>query len=150
MYTCTFFTPIGTLYAQFSGDKIIRLTASELELSGEGTEEEIMTAKRLETELCEYFSGLRRSFTVKTAPVGTPFQLKVWREMEKIPYGGTMTYGALAEKCGNKNASRAVGGACNKNPVLILIPCHRVVAADSMGGFALGQEKKKFLLEREK
>jgi methylated-DNA-[protein]-cysteine S-methyltransferase len=81
---------------------------------------------------------------------GTPFQKKVWRLIEKIPFGDTRTYGTLANQLGNSNLARAVGNACNRNPVALLIPCHRVVGKNSLGGFAGGNEIKKQLLELER
>ena len=79
---------------------------------------------------------------------GTPFQNKVWKEISKIKYGQTRTYAELAKKL--KSSPRAVGTACGKNPCLILIPCHRVVAKNGLGGFALGLRAKKLLLDLEK
>jgi len=81
---------------------------------------------------------------------GTPFQKKVWRLIEKIPFGDTLTYTTLAKQLGNSTLARAVGNACNRNPVALLIPCHRVVGKNGPGGFAGGSEIKKQLLELER
>lgn len=82
---------------------------------------------------------------------GTDFQQKVWNELKKIPYGTTCTYGEIAVRIGNPKASRAVGNACNKNPIPILIPCHRVVGSKGdLVGFASGLDVKKHLLDLEK
>lgn len=101
--------------------------------------------------LCNYFNGnASRSKNLKLAPRGTPFQLRVWNELLKIPYGTTTTYGEIAKTLGNKMSAQAVGSAISHNPISIIIPCHRVIAADgSLTGYAGGLEKKKFLLELE-
>jgi methylated-DNA-[protein]-cysteine S-methyltransferase len=81
---------------------------------------------------------------------GTPLQKEIWGLIEEIPFGDTRTYETLAKQLGNSNLARAVGNACNKNPVALLIPCHRVVGKNSLGGFAGGSEVKKLLLELER
>jgi methylated-DNA-[protein]-cysteine S-methyltransferase len=87
-------------------------------------------------QLREYFSGKRQTFDLPLAPAGTPFQRSVWRRLEQIPYGKTISYAELAERTGKPKASRAVGQANGRNPLPIVIPCHRVIAADgSLGGF---------------
>lgn len=90
--------------------------------------------KQSEQELAEYFSGKRRSFHVHFDLIGTDFQKKVWRAALEIPFGATCTYGDIATKIGHPKAVRAVGSAMGKNPLLILIPCHRVISAS--GNFA--------------
>ena len=101
-------------------------------------------------QLREYFNGTRKCFTLPLCPKGTPFQLLVWELMQQIPYGRTMTYGRLAAALGNPNRARAVGGAANKNPLPLVIPCHRVVGADGrLTGFAGGLTVKQFLLDLE-
>lgn len=80
---------------------------------------------------------------------GTPFQKRVWKAIQKIPYGKTLTYKELAKKVGSPNAYRAVGSACGKNPLPIIIPCHRVVASNGIGGFTGGLKLKKKLLKLE-
>lgn len=102
-------------------------------------------------ELQEYFTGRRQSFDVPLAPSGTSFQQRVWNALCQIPYGQTRTYGEIAKMAGNPKASRAVGMANHRNPILILIPCHRVIGADgSLTGYAAGLEIKKYLLQLEK
>ena len=102
-------------------------------------------------ELEEYFAGRRRDFSVPLSIAGTPFQQKVWRALCAIPYGETRSYGEIAKAIGNDKAARAVGMANNKNPIGILIPCHRVVGANGkLVGYAGGMEKKEFLLELER
>lgn len=101
-------------------------------------------------ELNEYFAGKRQSFTIDVDPEGTEFQKKVWKALLTIPFGKTKTYGEVAALIGNRDAVRAVGGAANKNPVPVIIPCHRVIGADGkLVGFGGGLERKEFLLEIE-
>ncbi len=101
-------------------------------------------------QLEEYFAGLRAAFSLPLAPEGTDFQKAVWRELENIPYGETRTYGQIARALGNPKASRAVGMANHKNPVAIMIPCHRVIGADgSLTGYAGGLDIKETLLRLE-
>ena len=101
-------------------------------------------------QLGEYFAGTRTAFDVPTAPVGTEFQLAVWQQLRAIPYGETRTYGELAIALGNPKAVRAVGLANGRNPLSIVVPCHRVIGADgSMTGFGGGVERKEFLLALE-
>jgi len=101
-------------------------------------------------QLKEYFSGTRKEFTVKLDLAGTPFQMKVWKEVLKIPYGKTISYFELARRTGDVKALRAVGGANANNPVPIIIPCHRVIGADGkLMGYGGGLKLKKWLLEHE-
>ncbi|WP_285732580.1 methylated-DNA--[protein]-cysteine S-methyltransferase [Nocardiopsis sp. ATB16-24] len=98
-----------------------------------------------------YFAGELREFDLLLAPVGTEWQLKVWAALTTIPFGETASYGQLAEELGRPTASRAVGMANGRNPVSIVIPCHRVIGADgSLTGYAGGLERKEFLLGLEK
>jgi methylated-DNA-[protein]-cysteine S-methyltransferase len=101
-------------------------------------------------ELEEYFAGRRRDFTVTLDPQGTPFQRKVWQQLRRIPYGQTCSYGEVARALGNEKASRAVGTANGRNPISIIVPCHRVIAADgTLGGYSGGLDKKRQLLSLE-
>lgn len=106
---------------------------------------------KAKAQLSEYFEGKRKCFDLPLdLSRGSEFQQKVWRGLLEIPFGETRTYGELAKEIGNPKGQRAVGGANNKNPLPIVIPCHRVVAKNSIGGFALGQNVKIWLLSREK
>ena len=97
-----------------------------------------------------YFAGRLKKFRVKTHLFGTDFQLQVWTALRAIPYGATVSYRHVAESIGNPDASRAVGGAVGKNPIAIIIPCHRVIGEDgSLTGFAGGIDRKKKLLQLE-
>ena len=106
--------------------------------------------KEAANQLNEYFSGERINFSISLDPEGTEFQHKVWNELIEIPYGETRTYKEIAEKIGNSKAARAIGMANNKNPILMMIPCHRVVGKNkSLVGYAGGLEMKERLLEIE-
>ncbi|WP_301537939.1 methylated-DNA--[protein]-cysteine S-methyltransferase [Arthrobacter sp. PAMC 25486] len=101
-------------------------------------------------QLGEYFAGLRREFSLPLAPAGTPFQQRVWAALRDIPYGELRTYGELAAMLGDPSMAQAVGSANGRNPISIIVPCHRVVGADgSLVGYAGGLEHKQFLLELE-
>lgn len=102
-------------------------------------------------QLKEYFEGRRKSFNLDIkVKKGTDFQIKVWNELSKIPYGEKVSYKYIAEQINNPKAVRAVGGANNKNPISIIIPCHRVIGANGkMVGYAEGVDKKEFLLKLE-
>jgi len=101
-------------------------------------------------QLAEYFAGHRRWFDVSFRLTGTPFQQRVWQELLSIPYGHTITYAELAERVGKPTASRAVGNANGRNPISILVPCHRVIGADGkLTGYAGGVERKRWLLNWE-
>lgn len=103
-----------------------------------------------QSQLAGYFAGERRQFDLPIAPHGTPFQLAVWRELLRIPYGETISYAELASRIGRPNAMRAVGAANGRNPIAIIVPCHRVIGADgSLTGFGGGLPRKQFLLELE-
>jgi methylated-DNA-[protein]-cysteine S-methyltransferase len=102
-------------------------------------------------QLEEYFAGERTRFDLPLSPVGTPFQLRVWAELREIPYGGTTTYGRIATDLGQPTASRAVGLANGRNPIAVIVPCHRVIGSDgSLTGFGGGLDRKRWLLEHER
>lgn len=102
------------------------------------------------SELKEYFDQKRTAFTLPLAPEGTDFQQRVWRHLRNIPYGETRTYAQLADAIGNRAAIRAVGLANGRNPISIVVPCHRVIGSDgSLIGYAGGLDRKRLLLELE-
>jgi methylated-DNA-[protein]-cysteine S-methyltransferase len=102
-------------------------------------------------QLEEYFAGERTSFDVSLAPQGAPFELEVWRALEQIPYGETVSYGEIARRVGQPTAARAVGTANGRNPIAVIVPCHRVIGADgSLTGYGGGLERKRLLLELER
>jgi methylated-DNA-[protein]-cysteine S-methyltransferase len=101
-------------------------------------------------ELDDYFSGRGRTFTVPLALEGSPFRLRVWEELQHIPYGKTISYRQLARRLGDVKCIRAAGSANGRNPVAIIVPCHRVIGSNgSLVGYAGGMERKKWLLEHE-
>lgn len=107
--------------------------------------------RRAAEELGEYLAGRRRDFTLPLDPSGSDFQRQVWQALRSIPYGQTRTYGQIAEQIGRRRAARAVGMANNRNPIAILIPCHRVIGSDgSMTGYAAGIAIKERLLALER
>ena len=104
----------------------------------------------LSEQIEEYFAGAKKVFRVNMDPRGTAFQVAAWNELSKIPYGRTISYGEQARRMGRPGAARAVGGANRRNPIAIVIPCHRVVGADGgLTGFGGGLDRKRFLLELE-
>lgn len=106
--------------------------------------------REVREQLLQYFSGDRKGFDLQVNPVGTPFQRKVWMALAKIPHGRTWSYGELAAKVGRPAAARAVGAASGRNPLPILLPCHRVVGSDgSLTGFGGGLTVKAWLLSHE-
>ncbi len=118
-------------------------------LNRSSAEERILSdaVKQLE----EYFSGKRKKFDINFNSSGTDFQMKVWKELSRIPFGKTVSYKDIARKIKNPNAVRAVGTANGKNPMCIIVPCHRVIAADgSIGGYGGGIAMKRQLLDLEK
>lgn len=107
--------------------------------------------KKTETELREYFAGRRKNFDLPINPVGTVFQKKTWKILREIPYGTAISYAELARRIGQPKACRAVGNANGRNPLPIIIPCHRVIASDgSLGGYGGGTALKQKLLDLEK
>lgn len=104
----------------------------------------------VKAQLQAYFKGELETFDLPLAPVGTPFQLRVWQALRDIPYGGLVSYKTIAESIGNPKAVRAVGGANGKNPIPIIVPCHRVIGSDgSLTGFGGGLETKRRLIDLE-
>jgi methylated-DNA-[protein]-cysteine S-methyltransferase len=101
-------------------------------------------------QLGEYFEGRRTEFTIPLSPQGTPFQLAVWQALRRIPYGQTRSYAEIAREIGRPTACRAVGAANGRNPISIIVPCHRVIGTDgSLTGFGGGLQTKRLLLELE-
>lgn len=102
-------------------------------------------------QLKEYFEGTRKEFDCSLLTNGTPYQEKVWRELLKVPYGETISYGELAKRVGNPKGARSIGVAVHFNPIGIIIPCHRVIrSSGAIGGYAGGVFRKKWLLEHER
>ena len=138
-------TPIGPLTLVACGEALV-----EARFGGFPISHESAVLDQAERELREYFLRERRAFDVPLAPRGTPFQLSVWEEVCRIPYGETRAYIDIARALGNEKACRAVGRANNRNPLPLFIPCHRVVGRDgSLVGYAGGLAAKKWLLRLE-
>jgi len=152
-------TPLGTLRVAASYDHVLYLELPHRRGSatpGPPLDEHALmrgdtpALRSAVVQLQEYFAGTRRRFDLPLAPRGTPFQLRVWRELRKIPYGRTITYAELARRAGNDRACRAVGAANGRNPLPIIVPCHRVIGTDgSLTGFGGGIEAKRKLLSLE-
>lgn len=138
-------TPLGHLAIEAENGAVERVVFTDEELLPATGE----TAQKAVKQLQQYFAGERQAFDVPVRLKGTDFQLAAWQALMKIPYGETVTYQQQAQMMGHPKACRAVGGANHKNPILIFVPCHRVVAADGLGGFGCGVEKKRMLLELE-
>lgn len=116
-----------------------------------GAEPDDQALAPVAAQLADYFAGRRLAFDVPLAPVGTAFQQKVWLALREIPYGRTTTYGEIATGLGQPTASRAVGLANGRNPLAVIVPCHRVIGANgSLTGFGGGLPRKRWLLEHER
>lgn len=141
-------TPIGKMIATADENAITSLDfTNESELIQNSDTPLLL---QLEKELHEYFAGKRKVFTLPLSVQGTPFQKQVWETLLTIPYGTTISYAQEAEIFGNPKAVRAVANANGRNPIAILIPCHRVIASGGgLGGYSGGIDKKEFLLELE-
>ena len=143
-------SPIGELFLAEKDGKICEIAPKERRTRKDFILAQTPLLLEAEKQLAQYFEGRRKTFDLPLLFEGTPFQTKIWQSLIKIPYGKTISYAELAAEAGNKKAARAAGNANNKNPILIVVPCHRVIAADgSLAGFACGTDKKKFLLALE-
>ncbi|NMH89245.1 methylated-DNA--[protein]-cysteine S-methyltransferase [Flavivirga algicola] len=148
METCIIQSPLGftKIHGDINGISSINVLNSK---------EKITDIIPLELEDCvhqfkEYFEGKRKQFNLKLNPQGTEFQKKVWKQLEQIPYGKTLSYLELSKQLGDVKAIRAVASANGKNPLWIIVPCHRVIGSDgSLTGYAGGLHRKKWLLEHE-
>lgn len=146
---CTYETKIGHILIADNGEAVTRLSfISEEEADRRAAESDL--SRKAAVELMQYLNGTRTSFTVPLAPEGTPFQQSVWEALRTIPYGETRTYAEIAAQIGNPKAFRAVGMANNRNPIAIMIPCHRVVGSGGkLVGYAGGLKLKERLLALE-
>lgn len=148
MYKFHYETPIGTICIEDEDNNIVGLY---LDNSDPKDDIETELIKEAHIQLTEYFNKTRKIFDLPVKFNGTDFQNEVWKALQTIPYGETRSYGQIAEQVGNPKAFRAVGGANNKNRILIVVPCHRVIGADgSLVGFGCGIDIKKYLLDLEK
>jgi methylated-DNA-[protein]-cysteine S-methyltransferase len=152
-------SPLGPLLVTADGDRLTRLylpnhkgTRSAAQpqwtLSTEESDELLASAAR---QLAEYFAGERREFDLPLGAAGTPFQHRVWQQLVRIPYGTTISYRTLAERIGQPQAARAVGSANSRNPISIIVPCHRVIGSSGkLTGYAGGLHNKQWLLDWER
>lgn len=145
-------TPLGVYTGAVEQGAVVCLRSGAAQVSGWEPEEDRQLLDRLEQQLKEYFQGRREAFDLPLRLAGTQFQTQVWERLRQIPYGETRTYGQIAQAIGRPGASRAVGAACGKNPILLLVPCHRVVGSGgALTGFSGegGIRLKKALLQLE-
>ncbi|GHA68383.1 methylated-DNA--[protein]-cysteine S-methyltransferase [Cognatilysobacter bugurensis] len=153
-WSSTFDTPVGPLLIGACDDGICLIEFHEskhrVARGPEWRDGEHPLLDRLRTQLHEYFAGTRRVFDLPLAPRGTPFQREVWHALASIPYGQTVSYAQLASRVGRPAATRAVGAANGRNPLPIVLPCHRVIGANGrLTGFGGGLPTKHYLLQLE-
>ncbi|MCI1956130.1 MAG: methylated-DNA--[protein]-cysteine S-methyltransferase [Oscillospiraceae bacterium] len=144
-------SPIGTLGIAENGTGMTDLFLRGRIRTEGFREEKTPLIQDAVSQLREYFGGKRKAFNIPLSLSGTAFQLSDWKALRTIPYGETRSYQQIAEQLGNPKACRAVGMVNNRNPVLIVVPCHRVIGKDgSLTGYGCGLEKKELLLELER
>jgi len=149
-FTMPMDTPVGQLVLESDGDVLIGiwLPSQATTTRGDGHDAPPVL-KDTATQLEEYFAGERTGFDVPMELDGTAFQKEVWRELTRIPYGETISYGELARRVGRPKGPRAVGQANGRNPIAIIVPCHRVLASNGIGGYGGGLTCKRALLALE-
>jgi methylated-DNA-[protein]-cysteine S-methyltransferase len=148
MESCIIESPLG--YTKIMGDENGIQSVTVLNSEEKITDIIPESLEDCVIQLNEYFEGFRKQFQLKLNPEGTSFQKKVWHELVKIPFGKTISYLELSKKTGDTKAIRAVANANSKNPLWIIIPCHRVIGTDgSLTGYAGGLHRKQWLLEHE-
>ena len=148
MAKCVFETPLGKIIAVADEEGLCSLDFDE---NASASDEENVHLIQLQRELTEYFEGKRKTFDVRLNPKGTPFQRAVWRTLSDIPYGSVISYSQEAQMLSHAKAVRAVANANGKNPIPIIIPCHRVIAkGGGIGGYSGGIWRKEFMLELER
>ncbi len=153
MYYFIYSTPIGKMYIEETDGFITRLSLvnGDCTFIFENIMFETPLIHKTYLEVCQYLGGYRTSFDIPISPNGTVFQKKVWKCLQKIPYGETRSYQDIAMEIGNVKACRAVGMANHLNPILLLIPCHRVIGkSGKLVGFGCGLGVKEYLLNLEK
>ena len=139
-------TPIGYLRILSNGSGITGIKFMDFD----GPEDPDVHTESAKTQLKEYFENKRDRFDLNLLPEGTDFEQKVWSQLNNIPHGTTTSYGKIASHLGDKNFSQAVGSANGKNPIAVVIPCHRVIGSDNkLVGYAGGMERKEWLLKHE-
>lgn len=149
METAYIKTPVGILEIKGNGEGVVSVLFKDEE-NAFISEKIPKDLKEIVLQLQEYFEGKRKDFSIKLSPEGTDFQKKVWKQLEKIPFGKTTSYQQMANQLGDPKVIRAAASANGKNPISIIIPCHRVIGSDgSLTGYAGGLHRKKWLLEHE-
>ena len=147
----TLTTPIGELLLTADDDgalTAVHLPGRHPDTNGWERDDELLAVAR--RQLSEYFAGERTTFDLTLRPQGAPFQVRVWDALQRIPYGETASYGEIAREIGRPGSARAVGAANGRNPIAIVVPCHRVIGADgSLTGYGGGLECKRALLDLE-
>jgi methylated-DNA-[protein]-cysteine S-methyltransferase len=150
-YWTTIHSPVGELLLTSDDSALTRLLFSPFTLDPTWSAERSAVLDETVTQLAAYFAGERTDFDLPLAPAGTPFQLRVWEALREIAYATTINYGQLALRVGNVKASRAVGLANGRNPISIVVPCHRVIGANgSLTGYGGGLDRKRTLLDLER
>ena len=145
----TISSPVGSLVLRASNKGLVSIDRGKA-ARVKGAAKAERNVALAASELAEYFAGKRRKFTVPLDLHGTPFQLQVWQTLRRIPFGKAVSYGEEARMLGKPKAARAVGSANGRNPIPIIVPCHRVVAGDgSLGGYSAGLPMKRKLLALE-
>lgn len=145
---CTYLTKIGYITISENNGKVVGISFGN---NSENLQTDSMILNNAYEEICQYLNGERKFFSFPYELTGTEFQKKVYNALLNIPYGEVRTYKEIAEEIGNPKACRAVGNANNRNPLPIIVPCHRVIGSDrSLTGYAGGLDMKKFLLNIEK
>jgi methylated-DNA-[protein]-cysteine S-methyltransferase len=152
--SAVFESPVGQLYARADAGELVTLSFvgsplhSRATQTGDAVSREVVDA--VASQIREYFVGSRSAFDIPIKLVGSPFYVRVWEALRAIPYGTTIAYGELAKRVGEPDAARAVGAANGANPIVIIVPCHRVIGANGrLVGYGGGLQRKQFLLDHE-
>ena len=146
MFYASLLSPLGAVTVTTNASAVVDVSFNQSPLSGPSN----ALAEQAIRQLDDYFAGSRERFELSLQPAGTAFQKRVWQALLTVPYGATASYKDIACQLGDSKAVRAVGMANSRNPIAIIIPCHRVIGADgSLTGYAGGLDKKRWLLDHE-
>jgi methylated-DNA-[protein]-cysteine S-methyltransferase len=150
-----FATPLGEMIAIENDERLTNLDFTNSKYAPQACDDwredpRSPLLRRCAREVADYFAGERRRFDLPLAPGGTPFQQRVWKEIARVPWGQRISYAQLAVRCGAPGAARAAGAATGRNPIAIVVPCHRIVGSDgALTGYAGGVDRKARLLALE-